>query len=343
MISNLFRRSIVPLYRLIALISLYTILLAIVGYGCLVGFYFNSSQWIAPFTVNSSDSAVLTIMSQIVASQGALASLNLDAKQTAENTRFSRKQLRDLQTLDKKFGRTYSDQQKTGLASATDLQKFDRETQAGISVLTQDVSRGSELRLIIERDVATGLMTKADAIAAISNIDSLASQATSTKVAEKTLMDDIRSHQMVDFAALAVDAQRVQLGFQIGQLESTIQIDEAHAQTDATMTATIQEAIETARRSPYYVAMNSPTTVQLAVVPYNSSKMFQVHQPVYECMFGMVVCRYAGRVVAVYPNEQVFENPLSKMNTRGYLIQISVTPSSVRSKSLVVGRKPLFF
>lgn len=343
MFVNLLRKPVVPTYRWIALACVYIGMAAILIYGGIVGFYLQNSDWIAPFTVNSSDTQVLTIMSQIVASQTALGTLALDAKQTNESLIFSQRQLRELRRLDQEFSRTYTDQQQVGTRSAADLQKFDSETQQGIEKLNHDVENGVELRTIIEKDLATGLITKADAAVAISNIDSLAIQTTSTKIAEKTLLDDIRQHQLIDFAALNVNAQRAQLLFQINQLESTILVDEEHAQADAAMGETIINAIKTAKQSPYYTAVNAPTTVQLAVVPYNGSKVYRVGQPVYECLLGVAVCHFAGKVTQVYPNEQIFENPLSHMNARGYLIQISVEPSSARSKSLIVGHKPFLF
>jgi hypothetical protein len=343
MLLNMLRKPVVPVYRVIALLFVYLAIFGIIGYGAIVGFYLQSSAWIAPFTVNSSDTQVLTIMSQIVASQSALGTLALDAKQTNESLIFSKQELHALRLLDDKFVRVYNDQQKTGAQSAADLQHFDVETQQGLTELQRDVRENVTLRALINRDLANGLITKADAAIAISNIDSLAVQTTSTKVAEKTLLDDIRQHLLIDFNALNVDAQRAQLIFQINQLDSTIRVDEEHARADAAMAETINNAIATAKLSPYYVAVNSPKTIQLAVVPYAGSKVFKAGQPVYECVFGVAVCHYAGKITAVYPNEQIFENPLSHLNVRGYLIQIEVLPESARSKSLVVGSKPFLF
>lgn len=343
MIINLFRKSVVPVYRTVSLISLYIILMGIVGYGVLVFFYLSNTSWIAPFTVNSSDTSVLAIMGQIVSSEAQLTALNLDKTQTEEAAKFNKTQIAALRKLLAKLDSITTDQERVWSQAAIKLQKFDAETNQNIARFSTDVDNGEKLREIVSKDLADGLMTKADAMNALASIDSMAGQTTAAKVAEETLLDDIRQHQMVDFSAVTVDAQRAQLIYQIDSLETAVQVGEAHIREDAALANTIDTAIATAKLSPFYAAINSPKTVQLAVVPYGGSKLFQAGEPVYECVLGLAICHRVGSVSAVYPNEQIFENPLTKTNMRGYLILLSVSDESARSKSLVVGHKPLFF
>jgi hypothetical protein len=318
-------------------------LLGIVGYATIVGYYIAGSSWAAPFTVNSSDTQVLAILSQITTSQATLAALQLDLSQTEENSKFSKSQLASLTKLERNFDSTTQDQREVWDKSARDLQQFDNEAQKSIAELQQDVKQNEELRVIIGKDLKAGLMTKADAATAISSIDNLANTTVSSQVAETTLVDNVRQHQMIDISSLSVEEQRAQVAFQIGQLESAIKVDNEHAATDQKMMSIINTAINTARLSPYYVAVNSPATVQLAVVPYNGNNQFKAGEPVYECAFGMVICHYVGTVMTTYANEQVFENPLTKTNLRGYLLRLDVSAVATRSKSLIIGHKPLLF
>jgi hypothetical protein len=334
---------VVPIYRTISLVSLYIILFSIVGYGVLVGLYIGSANWAAPFAINSSDTSVLAILSQITASQASLATLHIDYNQTKENIVFNKVQIAALQKLERSFDTTKGKQKIIWAQSASDLLKYDDEIRKNIVVLQSDVAKNDEFRDIINKDLTLGLITKTDAATAISTIDNLANTTTTTKIAETNLVDSVRQHEMVDMGNIVMESQRVQIIFQIEQLESAINVDEDHMATDANLEKTIKTAIATAKLSPYYAAIESPSTIQLAVVPYNGNNQFSKNEPVYDCVFGLVVCRKVGTVVNVFPNEQIFENPLTKTNLRGYLIQLSVIPSAMRSKSLVIGHKPLFF
>src|SRR5271170_5775436 len=163
MIINLFRRSVVPVYRTISLISLYIILSGIVGYGVLVGLYIGSANWAAPFAVNASDPTVLAILSQVTSSQATLTALHLDYNQTQENITFNQSQIIALTKLERSFDKTEGEQKAVWSQSAADLLKFDSETKQSITALQSDVAKNDELRTIINRDLASGMITKADA------------------------------------------------------------------------------------------------------------------------------------------------------------------------------------
>lgn len=343
MISNFLRRSVVPVYRTISLVTLYTVLFGIIGYGAMVACYLGTTTWVAPFSVTSSDTSVLAIMNQVTVSQNTLETTNLDIRATEENLQFSRNQLGQLLKLQRGFDQTLASQRDVWTESAKTLEGLKDETHANIMNLNTDVAHGEELRAMFKKDLAAGLITKGDAAIAIANIDDLASRTTDQKVAANSLLDNIRQHQMVDLNATSVLVQRTQVVYQVAQLASVIEVAEARLTSDRKLVDSITTALQTARMSPYYKAINSKDVIQLAVAPYGAEKKFAVGQPVYDCMFGLAVCFQVGKVAAVFPNEQVFENPLTKTNTRGYILELQVAERSVRSKSLVVNHRPLFF
>ena len=56
-----------------------------------------------------------------------------------------------------------------------------------------------------------------------------------------------------------------------------------------------------------------------------------------------MICRRAGTVTAVFPNEELFEHPILRINMRGYVVKIDVDVDSMKSKTLAVGSKPFLF
>src|ERR1700679_4125533 len=106
MISNLLRKSVVPTYRTVAMLWVYGIIAAIILYGATVGYFLASGEWASPFTANGSDPTVLTITSQIVASQNALGAIAIDEAQTKETIVFSHAQIHELLKLRKNYDQT---------------------------------------------------------------------------------------------------------------------------------------------------------------------------------------------------------------------------------------------
>lgn len=333
-------KTVVPLYRIFSMISLYSILMGILWFGILFAFFLGSSSWVAPFAVTPSDPQVLAIIAQVTSSQATIETLQLDMKASNENLTFSRAQLIGLGKLSTELREKVSKQTAEWSGAAEDLKKYDSEAKAGIDTAMKDVSNGAQMRAFVDRDLKAGLITNEDALSSYSYIDMLAVNTTAAKVAENDLKDNIRTHKMDDITSLTVAGQRAALEFQIDQLYSGIRTDMQHIVTDAETIATINSAVDTARQSPYYRAVRGKN-VRLGIVPY-STTLIKVGAPVTNCKLVIAVCSQVGTVAMVYPNELVFENPLTKTNTRGYVVELLVNDDAMRAKALMVG-KPLFF
>lgn len=337
-----FGKAVVPIYRLVSMFSLYGILAGILWFGILFVFFFGSSSWVAPFAVNPSDVQVLAITAQVTNSQAAIDTLQLDAKSSTENLNFSKSQLKGLLALDKDLHSKVSQQTKEWVGAASNLSAYDVEAKDNIAMVQKDVAHNEEMKALIQNDLKAGLITKEDALSSFSYIDMLAINMTAAKVAENDIQDSIRQHKMSDLTSLTIEGQHVSLEFQISQLLTAIRTDEQHLLSDAQTIATIKRAADVAKQSPFYRAVTGEN-VKLGIVPYDPKNALKVGSPVYSCWLGISLCTQVGKVAAVYQNEQVFENPLTKVNTRGYVVQLDVTDEAMRSKSLIVSHKPLLF
>lgn len=336
------RKSVVPIYRIFSMFSLYGILAGIILYGALFAFFLGTNSWVAPFTVSPSDGQVLAITAQITSSQATMDTLQLDYKSSQENMAFNKSQLAGLYALGRQLRSKVMSQSSVWAATSENLAKFDQEAKDNIAIVQKDVGNGEEMRRLVKRDLAAGLITNEDALSTYSYIDMLAVNSTTAKVAESDLQDSIRQHKMDDISSLAVEGQKTALEFQISQLYSSVRQDQQHMISDLETLATIKRAVDTAKLSPYFKAVNAHN-IQLGVMPYDPKSTVKSGTAVYNCLVGILICREVGQVVDVYPNELVFENPLSKTNTRGFVVQLKVTDEAMRTKALLVGRKPLLF
>jgi len=96
------------------------------------------------------------------------------------------------------------------------------------------------------------------------------------------------------------------------------------------------------RNSPYMKAIDSNVTV--AFVPYDNMARVRPGEPLYGCSIGFVWCREVGVVNTVYDGEVSMRHPVRQMNLRGSMVEIDLhDPRWARAELLHLGGAPLLF
>jgi hypothetical protein len=341
---NLMRKGVLSVYRVFSLVTLYSILFCILAYAGALLFYSASTSWIVPFMVTKSDISVLAIGGQLATSTQAVNALQLDYDKTVKTLIEAKAQEKSLGALNRQIDRTITAQKKVWAGPTVELKDYETQKKTNNAVLTQDTLTGKDLRRIIQKDLAEGIITKADAETELLQLDSFDNAATDSKIATTLLNDSVRQHQMVDISGLDVLAQKAQLEVLISQVRVVVETAEEELSLDRASIKVIDEVVKTATGSPFYSVIDAAKPVSLAIVPYNldTPRLPQGAQ-VFDCFFGMVICRKAGTIKAVYTNEQLFEHPILHINMRGYIVAIDVDDDAAKSKTLIVGRKPFLF
>jgi hypothetical protein len=342
-IASTLRKAIVPIYRTVSMITLYGILFCIIGYVGMLVFFVMGNNWAVPFIVTSSDVKVLQLTSQVTSGQQTLNALKLDYDKTAETIQVSLKLRNEVNNLYNQFATTIRAQKSEWGTSANLLSNMNAQKSSDNAVLLQDGHYAADVRKIIEQDLARGLISKGDAQQQILALDQFQTNTTDSRVTETLLLDSVRQHTMTDINAASVMAQQVALRGQIQQLDATIAIAQNELATDIKSINDAQTAINTAKESPYFDAVNSKTKLFFGVMPYNAEKTVSVGENVYSCYVGLFFCSKVGTVQAVYRNEEMFEHPVLRVNMRGYIIKLIVDESAAKNKTLMVGSKPAFF
>jgi hypothetical protein len=83
-IQPLLYKSVVTVYRIFAILTLYLVLAGVVAYGFVMGFYALNTSWAAPVILSPADDKSLDFTEKLVTSRQTLEDLNVD-KQRLDN------------------------------------------------------------------------------------------------------------------------------------------------------------------------------------------------------------------------------------------------------------------
>jgi hypothetical protein len=337
-------KTVLFLYRSFALVTLYGVLALVFGYAFFMVFYAVNSSWLAPIIVSQSNDSILAMTSQLVSSKQLLDSLTLDRNRLQESIGIMQVQRTELVDLDKQLAPAIAQEKASNKVNGVDLnvllerKKADNERTQGV---LNDVDT---LIQQLDRDLAAGLITKGDAATQRVALTQFKNTDTDNNVGAVLLRDNVRQKTAASTEFLSLLGQRATLQAQISQLDINISIGEQQLKTDQDQIEGVTRAVETLKRSPFYLVTQSPTEVKFAFVPYNNEAYAKVGAPVYDCYLNMILCRQVATVKTLFTDEQKAIHPIFKTDLRGFFVQLDMTePQSAKSKTLFLGHKPLFF
>lgn len=324
---------------------LYGFLVGVLSYGFLWGFYAINTGWIVPLRISPSNDRILTMTSQLVASQTTLNTLVM-TNSNLEKTKVELLARRSvLVSLTRQLDAALARERQNNTQSGTELTNLAQQKQADLSRQNQILKDTDAVRTAIERDLKAGLITKAEALSQESTLTQFQNSYTDGRVGEVVLRDNI--HQKLsndDLAAVDTLSKQVDLRSQIATIDLQISTGEDQLKNNLVQIEAIKKAVATTTDSPYFLATKSDHLLTFAFVPYDNQKRVDVGAPVYDCYLSMIACRYAGKIERVYTDEEKATNPFYKTDMRGFLVQLNLEkPEAAKSKTMFVGGKPLLF
>ena len=337
-------KIVLTLYRIFAVVTLYCVLLGILTYAFIMGFYAINNTWAAPVIISASDEKSLDYLAQLVTSRQTIEDLKVDVvhqQTTLDEMTKHRSSLEALvPEIETAVARERSHDQLTGpqLAALNDQKQADNaKTQAVLAQLQQ-------LETSINKDLAAGIITKGDATTQLAAINQSRDAYTDSRIAEVLLTDSILDKTTAGTKSLEVLEKEAELRSEIAQLDVTLAVAQMQLQEDNRQIDRLRAAIATAKQSPYYLNAAGNSRLYFAFVPYDDQASAMVGASVYDCYLNMVVCRKVGTVKQIFPGEQDIVHPIFKTQVRGFMIQLDlVRPASAQSKTVFLGRKPLLF
>lgn len=334
---------VVGLYRVFAIITLYAVLIGVLGYAFIMGFYAISTSWAAPVILSPSDDKSLDFTQKLVTSKQSLESLNLDKKRLESSIAEMTSHRASLLALEPELQRAVARERIHNHAAGPQLSKLDLQKQADNVKSQKAIDQVDGLQATIDQDLAAGLITKSDAAAQRMALNQAHASLTDSKIGEVLLTDSILEKTTTNTKSLDVLDKQVELRSEIAQLDIALNLAEKQIQEESQQIDRLRKAIATAKQTPYYLSVSGGSRIYFAFVPYNNQGRVSVGAPIFDCYLNMVACRKVGTVKQIFTGEEHAIHPIFRTDIRGFMIQMDLEhPESAKSRTVFLNRKPLF-
>ncbi|MGC1484511.1 MAG: hypothetical protein WA789_12020 [Candidatus Acidiferrum sp.] len=342
--QSLHYKLVITLYRLFAIAMLYLVLIGILAYAFVMGFYAISSSWAAPVILSAADEKSLAFRAQLVTSQQTIEDLKVDSQKMESGIAEMSKHRAALVALEPELKDAIARERAHNRATGPQLAALDTQKQADNSKTLSVLAQLQQVESDIGKDLAAGLITKGDAATQLSALNQAESSYTDSKIAEVLLTDSVLQKTTANTDSLDVLEKQAELRSEAAQLDVAINVAQKELQEDSRQIDRLRQAIATAKQSPYYLNATGGQTVYFAFVPYDNRASAVPGRPIYDCYLNMIVCRKVGDVKQIFTGEQEAIHPIFRTPIRGFLIQMDLNgDDSAKSRTLFLGRKPILF
>jgi hypothetical protein len=128
--QKLMYKGVVTLYRVFAILTLYAVLLGVLAYGFVMGFYAVNTSWAAPVILSSSDDKSLDFTQKLVTSKQSLEDLKLDEKRLEGSISEMTQHRASLLALEPELQAAIARERTHARATGPQLSQLDRQKQA---------------------------------------------------------------------------------------------------------------------------------------------------------------------------------------------------------------------
>jgi hypothetical protein len=337
-------RFILATYRTFAIATLYAVLLGVIAYAFVMGFYAVNATWAAPVILSATDEKSLDFREKLITSQQTIEDLKVDAAKMESGLDEMRSHREALLALEPEIESAIGRERAHNRIDGPELSGLDRQKIADDAQTKQVLAELDGMQANIKKDLASGLITKADAASQMAAINQTATSYTDSRIAEVLLTDTVLDKTTLGSTTLEALEKQAELRSEAAQLDVAIQVAEKELTDDNRQIARLHDAIVTAKLSPYYLNATGQNFLNFAFVPYDNQASATAGSPIYDCYLNMIFCRTVGTVATRFPGEEQIQHPIFKTQIRGFLIQMDLQHAeSAKSKTVFLGGKPLLF
>jgi hypothetical protein len=343
-IQPMIYKSVVTVYRIFAIVTLYLVLIGVLAYGFVMGFYALNTSWAAPVILSPADDKSLDFTEKLVTSRQTLEDLNVDQKKLQDGIAEMQKHRAALEALEPELKTAIVREQQHNQVAGPQLMELDKQKQADNAKTKAVMAQVKEVEAAIDKDLAAGLITKGDAATQRAALNQAQSSYTDSKISEILLTDNVLEKTTVDTKSLDVLDKQAELISEIAQLDVAVSVAQKQLYEETKQIASLRQALATAKQTPYYLSVSGGSVVYFAFVPYDNQSSAAIGSAVYDCYLNMVGCRKVGTVKQIFAGEEHAIHPIFRTDIRGFLIQMQLDHSeSAKSKTVFLNHKPLFF
>jgi hypothetical protein len=337
-------RLMLTTYRIFAVTVLYLVLIGVVCYAFVMGFYAVNSTWAAPVILSAQDEKSLDFREKLVTSQQTIEDLRVDTAKLEKGLEEMQAHRASLTPLEPELEEAINREQAHDRATGPQLAALDKQKLADNKKTQALMEQLDSTRADIQKDLAAGLITRSDATSELAALNQTEDGLTDSRIAEVLLTDEVLDKTNIGTSSLDVLEKQSELRSEAAQLDVAIQVADKQLNEENRQIERLHDAIQTAKQSPYYLNAAGQQRIYFAFVPYDDQANATPGGPIYDCYLNMIVCRKVGTVGKIFPGEQQATHPIFKTQIRGFLIQMDLDHTeSAKSKTVFMGSKPLLF
>jgi len=335
--------SVLLLYRIFAIVSLYAVLAGVLVFGVGSAFYAVSKTWIAPVILSPNDKETLDLTGKTLATQNTVDDLRLDIGKLEDTVVEAKSHQAKLETILPAINAAIAQENRHKRETGAVLAHLDQQKSADVTRTQGALAKVADVDASIDSELKAGLITKSDATQAKLNLVKSNGDLTDSRIATTLLKDTIWAKTLPSTTYLDTLHKQAELKSEIACLGIVIDTALKQIATERNQAAKLDQALKTAKQTPLWAAMQGART-NVALVPYDNQAVANPGAPVYDCYLSFIACRQVGFIKATFVGEQHTTHPIFKTDLRGFLVQLELTdPDSAKSKTLFVGSKPLLF
>lgn len=360
-------KAIVSAYKLVGFIVLGVLLLGLLSFIGMNGFFFVSRSWVAPTVVSPSDDRVLALSGQLAHQTTVHEKLVVEQADLLAKREVAERVIAAEEAFQVQLRQTVISElvlRRAQLARFSALRDEFASRQKEIQRATDEYSKAARERLdelkkahLVDAD---GYLRAGHEMAQLSlSTLELAEADTTLQIRIGVLVRDVEAlHAMSQETAeggpeAAASSHGVSLSFEVLRMKQEYArsiFDLARARSDRSVAqqgiAANSNGIEQCDRilkglkgSPYGSASERRLTV--AFVPYDNASSVVPGHPVYGCRLGFVWCRRVGRFGEMLEGEVSARHPLFSQNERGVLVRIELDEAASAESRVLFAGAPL--
>ena len=349
-----FQKIIVAAYRMLAIAVLLLILGTGVGYAFITLFYTLNTSWVAPVLLSPTSDRILQLKAGLFSNLEAVDTLTVELNTLTQENNVLALEQAETATFLKKALETEKQQSLEDATLANKLGPIARAKAADRSTTHQLISTVADQEASINRELKAGLLTKDDAVRALSTVNAFKVSSTNDDTAGAELdlevsrlhnsAQTLKGHAATSATALDLLAKTSMYASQLARIELKQTENKAEITNKRQEQKQRQQLLATITDSPYYRATLAGTPLSYAFIPYSNAGNAKVGESVYDCALQILICKKVGTNKRMHHDEEVAQHPLFHTETRGFLVELSLTiPEAAKYKDLFIGSAPLLF
>lgn len=311
-------------YRTVGFFALYGFLALFFAVPVVMAYYALSTSWVTPIVLSPSDPASLDLRAKVLESQASMSTLAIDCERLKQSITEMTNHRASLQLLAKQLSPAIQREQTDNFANGEELTRLDSQKKDDNVATGPVITQATALRQTLDKELAAGLITKAEYSATILQLQSASNSFTDGKIAEVLIRDQVRSRATVDTLHLETLSKQTELQSEIANLSINIAIAEKTWRAECEQVTRLKTAIDTAKRTPQYRTFEREAAVITVFMPYHTD--LKPGSQIIDCYFKAVGCYSAGTVEEIFEQEVHGNNPILRTDVRGVLVSIRLNP-----------------